>query len=97
VLYADKCIFLGKKFYCDRLVLDNGLIDYHIRGKGLTTKCIEYKAKELNISVIELYERLFNNEEIEFDLCADYAVKFEKNAFSYITKNEFKRKISFIK
>jgi hypothetical protein len=49
----------------------------------------------MNISVIELYERLFKGEEIEFDLCADYAVKFEKNAFSYITKNEFKRKVSF--
>jgi hypothetical protein len=49
----------------------------------------------MKIPIIELYERLFNGEEIEFDLCADYAVKFEKNAFSYITKDEFKRKISF--
>ena len=70
-------------------------MDYHIRAKGLTKQCVLYRAKELNITVFELYERLFNNEEIEFDLCADYAVKFEKNAFSYITKNEFKRRVSF--
>jgi hypothetical protein len=38
----------------------------------LTTKCILFRAKELNITVVELYERLFNGEEIEFDLCADY-------------------------
>jgi hypothetical protein len=41
-------------------VLDNGLIDYHIRGKGLTKECILYRAKEMNITVIELYERLFD-------------------------------------
>jgi hypothetical protein len=43
--------------------------------------------------VLELYERLFNGEEIEFDLCANHVVKFEKNAFSNITKKEFKRKV----
>ena len=47
------------------------MFDYHIRGKGLTKECIEYKAKELKITVIELYELLFKGEEIEFDLCAD--------------------------
>lgn len=52
----------------------------------MTKECIEYKAKELNITVLELYEKLYNGEEIEFDLCADGAVKFEKNNFSYITK-----------
>ena len=88
-------MFLGKKFYIDRLLLEDGQYDYHIRGKGLTKKCIEYRAKELEITVLELYERLYLGEEIEFDLCCDFAVKFEKDAFSYITKDEFKRKVSF--
>jgi hypothetical protein len=48
-------VFLGKKFYIDRLLLENGEHDYHIRGKGLTKKCIEFKAKELEITVLELY------------------------------------------
>jgi hypothetical protein len=77
-------------------VLDNGLIDYHIRGKGLTKECILYRTKEMNITVIELYERLFDGEEIEFDLCCNDSVKFEKDGFSYITKSEFKRKVSFM-
>jgi len=91
VLYADKSIFLGKKFYIDRLIVhssdEHSLIDYHIRSKGLTIDCVKYKAHEMGLSVMDLYERLFNGELIEFDLCANNAVKFEKvNRFSYATK-----------
>ncbi len=75
-MYADACVFLGKKFYIDRLLLTNGGYDYHIRGKGLSKECVKYKAKELGITVLELYQRLFTGEEIEFDLCCDGAVKF---------------------
>ena len=39
-------------------------------------RCVKYKAKELGITVLELYQRLFTGEEIEFDLCCDGAVKF---------------------
>ena len=45
---------------------------------------------------MELYERLYNKEEFEFDLCAGGGVKFEKSkGYEYITKNEFIRKVSF--
>jgi hypothetical protein len=78
---------------------ENGNIkDYHIRAKGLSTKCVEYRAKEFGITPVELYEKLFNGEEIEFDLCADHAVKFEKlkgDRFSWRTRTEFKRCVSF--
>ena len=61
--------------------------DYHIRAKGLTTKCVEHIAKELGITVLELYKKLFDNEEIEFDLCANGAEKFDKfDRFSSINK-----------
>jgi hypothetical protein len=45
VAFASRSIFLGKKFYIDELTLENGLIDYHIRAKGLSTSCLEYKAQ----------------------------------------------------
>jgi len=35
--------------------------------------------KEFTINVMELYERLYNGEEFEFDLCAGAGVKFEKS------------------
>ena len=69
--------------------------DYHIRAKGLTTDCVKAKAEEFGITVLELYERLFNGDRIEFDLCAAGGVKFEKKNFTYITKDTFKRAIQF--
>ena len=75
-MYADSCVFLGKKFYLDRLLLTNGKHDYHIRGKGLSKDCVVFRAKELGITILELYERLYNGEQIEFDLCCNDAVKF---------------------
>jgi hypothetical protein len=55
VAFASRSIFLGKKFYIDELTLENGLIDYHIRAKGLPSDCLEFKAKELGINPFELY------------------------------------------
>ena len=41
----------------------------------------------MGLGVMELYEKLFEGESIEFDLCANNAVKFEKSdRFSYVTK-----------
>jgi hypothetical protein len=35
---------------------ENGyVIDYHARAKGLSTDCLEFKAKELGITMIQLY------------------------------------------
>ena len=90
VLHADRSVFLGKKFYIDRLVVERSKVnqiavkseskeiiyDYHIRAKGLSNDCIIYRAKELGITVLELYERLFKGERIEFNLCCDGGVKF---------------------
>ena len=80
VLHADRSVFLGKKFYIDRLLVESKskeiVYDYHIRAKGLSNDCIIYRAKELGITVLELYERLFKGECIEFNLCCDGGVKF---------------------
>lgn len=68
-MYADYSIFLGKKCYCDRLILDNGKIDYHIRMKGINSETIKLMADELyGGDVMKIYEKLYDGEEIEFDL-----------------------------
>lgn len=39
---------------------ENGdVIDYHIRAKGLSNDCVKFKADELKINPVELYEKLF--------------------------------------
>ncbi|CAL6053829.1 DNA_polymerase [Hexamita inflata] len=123
VLYADQSIFLGKKFYIDKLVVETKdidiiqgftfdledniqkvenyqekrrVFDYHIRGKGLTKDSIIVKAQELGISVIKLYEIMYEGVELEFDLCANHGVKFDRNKqYEYKTKESFIRKVGF--
>ena len=71
-VYANRSIFLGKKCYIDELkgVNEKGEeeTDYHIRMKGVPNSTIKYTAKNIGVSVYELYEKLYNGESINFDL-----------------------------
>ena len=71
-VYASRSIFLGKKCYIDELkgIDENGKeqTDYHIRMKGVPNSTIKYTAKNLNLSVFELYEKLYEGDKIMFDL-----------------------------
>ena len=71
-IYAEKSIFLGKKCYIDCLVGkdkdDNDVKGYHIRMKGIPTKSVLYEAKHLNLTPLDLYEKMFKGEGVSFDL-----------------------------
>jgi hypothetical protein len=56
-------IFVGKKFYLDELINSKGDISYHPRGKGLTSPSIDAQGDP-----IKLYQRLFDEEYVEFDV-----------------------------
>jgi len=88
---CKKSIFVGKKAYCN--YLDDGT--YHYRLKGIPQDCISKKADSLKISILELYERLFNGEEILFDLCDSEKPKITTKNFNAITKQSFIRNIKF--
>lgn len=99
---AKKSIFLGKKCYIDELegVNKNGETEkgYHIRMKGIPNSCISYTTKKLNLkNEMELYEKLFNGEIIEFDLTeGNKKVNFEyKKNYTVTTSTNFNRNISF--
>ena len=93
--YAIKSIFLGKKCYIDQVrTIKSGvekLDNFHIRMKGVPGYAIKAEGP-----VMETYERLFNGEEIEFDLLADNHVNFKRNKdFTMSSVLEFKRRIKF--
>jgi len=89
---------LGKKCYVDKLQGDEeGVFDYHIRMKGVSGDAIADKVLEENCDVVELYDRLFDGEEIIFDLCCR-GVKacFETmNDGTMTTRDIFARAIKF--
>ena len=94
-IYSRKLIALGKKSYLDILVDEEGNEGYHIRLKGIPKQVILNKCRRLNISVEELYMKLLNGEEIEFDLL-DGTNCFRKNKMYKQTNMEsFKRKVQF--
>ena len=95
--YSTHLIALGKKFYIDQLLGEDGItIDYHIRGKGVSQDAIQVKSKG---DPMLIYERLFKRETIPFDLCGDETHKltvFERKSWTeYICKDTFIRKIHF--
>ncbi|CAL6077455.1 DNA_polymerase [Hexamita inflata] len=99
VTHASRAIYLGKKFYAVELQVETKEhkqdIDYHLRGKGVTTQSILKKCSDYKCDPIELYNKLSNHEEIEFDLCTDKPC-FEKNkAYEYVSRESFIRKVKF--
>jgi len=100
-IQARRSIFLGKKCYIDELkgMSESGIIktDYHIRMKGVPNSTVKYTAKNLNLSVFELYEKLYEGEKIMFDLTEGGAkanFKINKNG-TINTLPFFERIISF--
>ena len=75
MFYAIGSFFLGRKSYIDVLeyVNDEGdkIHDQHVRMKGFPTSCIEYYAKINNISVLDVYKKLYKNESIVIGLTND--------------------------
>jgi len=91
-------VFLGKKCYVDKLQGDEeGVFDYHIRMKGVSGDAIADKLLEEGIDVVELYDRLYDGEEITFDLCCrGIKACFETmNDGTMETRKIFERNIKF--
>ena len=97
---CKNAIFLGKKCYLEKLESKDkdGIIieDYHIRMKGIPNDCILYKTKELNITPLDLYNYLYdNNSGIDFNLVA-VKPKFEmRKNMTIRNRLSFDRKIKF--
>lgn len=101
-IYSRNAYFLGKKMYIDELVGKNKdgkeVVDYHIRMKGVPSSCILFECLRNNISPLEIYKKLYNGDEIYFDLtengnkaCFDF--RKEEDGMNVYTRNEFVRKI----
>lgn len=100
---ATKSIFLGKKCYIDKLEgvnakgeKENG---FHIRMKGIPERCIHYVVNTTGKykDVMELYEDLYNGNEVAFDLTnggSKANFKFNKD-YTINTLSMFTRSLKF--
>ena len=94
-IYSRKFIGLGKKSYLDILVDEVGNEGYHMRMRGVPKQCIINYCKKNNISIEELYEKLYKGEEVTFDLL-DGSNGFKKTkSFQQINLQTFNRTVKF--
>lgn len=103
-IYSESFIGLGKKSYIDCLVgtcpiTGKEIRGNHIRMKGVPNGAILYYCRENNITPEELYFRLLDGDDVEFDLLKD--LDGDKIGFEYRkdmtihTAKEFKREVCF--
>ena len=66
--YAYKSIFVGKKMYVDMLKNEKDVQGIHYRMKGVNLDCVKLYAEENNLSIYDIYNKLYNGEILTFDL-----------------------------
>ena len=102
-IYAIENIFLGKKTYIDILEPTDkdgkAINSKHLRMKGIPASCIKYYAEQHNISVLDMYTKLFNNIIIKFDLINGGTKFVCRNNKDHTISNvsDFTRKCQYIR
>ena len=101
-VYSEQLITLGKKCYMDCLVGENKITgeierSSHVRMKGINLAGIEHYATNNDLSLLQVYEKLYDGNEITFDLLTGgKCCKFQYNKnLSVSSKSEFSRTVSF--
>ena len=94
-VYSRKLIALGKKSYLDILVDEVGNEGYHVRMRGVPKQCIINYCKKNNLTLEQLYDKMYNGESITFDLL-DGSNAFKKTkSYQQINLPNFKRIMKF--
>jgi hypothetical protein len=97
VVYAIESIFLGKKMYCDKLLLNDGSVDYMSRMKGVGLDTVRLHAKLKGISLWDLYLEMLDGIVEAFDLTLARPCFDMKNTLSISTRQRFIRRVGIKK
>jgi hypothetical protein len=100
VKYASEMVFVAKKLYCGKLVMEDGSEEITYRSKGISLNSLDiafkgrYPELSVNDAIFQSYLDVFEGQTIEVDLCKG-APKFKFNRdFSGESLPSFKRKIN---
>ena len=93
---AIRSLFLGKKSYIDELCDEAGNIAWHMRMKGIPSKCMLAKvAACFDRDPMKLYEWLLQGKTVEFDLTADGNCCFKTTKTHQVCTQVMTRKVTF--
>lgn len=100
-IFSEKSFFVGKKCYVDLLTDGKGDSGEHVRFKGVSGTAVFAFAEQHGLTILQVYEKLYNGERLTFDLCATVQgkaakVKFKKpDLVTYQTIDSFCRTVQF--
>jgi hypothetical protein len=78
-IYSIKSIFIGKKTYIDYLRHRQSNEEYfHFRFKGVNQDVVKRTAREMGLTVYELYKEMLNGTEIDFNDSYSTKAKFQQ-------------------
>ena len=93
---AVESYFIGKKTYIDKLEDELGQKCYHIRLKGIPSKCILSKCNEdYEGDPMSLYKDLYNGKTVSFDLTSGGNCVFKSNKNHTMTTSAMIRDVTF--
>lgn len=93
--YSKELYVIGKKAYLDVIYNDDLKHGYHIRLKGVGSAVVLAYCKKNNITPEVLYEKLYNEEVIDFNL-ADAKPIFKQGKTNISSQSEFIRQVLFV-
>ena len=85
---ACESIFIRKKMYIDKLKIKNGEFDFQYRMKGIPQQCIKLEA---NNKYMELYEKIYNEENVNFNLLSAKVHFKQSRDYTISTVDKFTR------
>jgi hypothetical protein len=100
-LISVESYFLGKKVYIDKLlgehpVTGETMYGYHIRMKGVNSNSVTIYAKENEMDIMDVYNKLYDGDSITFDLIKGGCLNFKyDSAYNIVTDPIFTRKVQF--
>ena len=93
---AVESIFLGKKSYIDRIQDENGNQAFHIRQKGIPSKCLQfYCDQQYEANPFEMYLELFQGEAIDFELSSGGNCLFRTGKDHLVSTGSMTRRVCF--
>ena len=93
---AVESYFIGKKTYLDKLVDEAGQECFHIRLKGIPSRCIQAKCDEdYQGNPMALYKDLYDGKTVSFDLTSGGNCVFKSNKNHTMTTSAMIREVTF--
>ncbi|KAL1526230.1 hypothetical protein AB1Y20_014953 [Prymnesium parvum] len=95
-IHSEEAVFIGKKTYIDVLRDEAGNRAYHIRCKGIPSKCIDHTVRtQYAHDPLRCFMDFYDGKSVVFNLSAGGSAVFKISKRHTVSTVELKRKVGF--